>query len=180
RDTSASVLPLSLEGVGFAVGGKPLLSDITLSIQAGRRKLVAQLLLRQVTSVRELTRMLASSGEVNPATQQPWSRPVIQSDIEALDALWRRDVLKDLDSAKARILAEIREVRRLAWNSKDLKLVRGLIEDERGLLGLDAPMRIEEIVSAIGERAGLETPEEYAELMEEGLNIFRENGWHTP
>jgi len=40
RDVSRSVLPLSLEGVGYAVGGKPLLSDITLRIEAGRRLIV--------------------------------------------------------------------------------------------------------------------------------------------
>lgn len=37
---SASILPLRLEGVGYAVGGKPLLSDISLRIEAGRRLVV--------------------------------------------------------------------------------------------------------------------------------------------
>jgi tungstate transport system ATP-binding protein len=37
---SASILPLSLDGVGYAVGGKALLSDISLRIEAGRRLVV--------------------------------------------------------------------------------------------------------------------------------------------
>lgn len=37
---TASVLPLSLFGVSFAVGGKPLLRDITLRIEPGRRLIV--------------------------------------------------------------------------------------------------------------------------------------------
>lgn len=37
---TAPILPLVLEDVGYAVGGKPLLSDITLRIEAGRRLIV--------------------------------------------------------------------------------------------------------------------------------------------
>lgn len=37
---TSGILPLSLDGVGYAVGGKPLLSDITLRIEAGRRLIV--------------------------------------------------------------------------------------------------------------------------------------------
>jgi tungstate transport system ATP-binding protein len=37
---TTGILPLSLENVGYAVGGKPLLSDITLRIEAGRRLIV--------------------------------------------------------------------------------------------------------------------------------------------
>jgi tungstate transport system ATP-binding protein len=40
RAFTASILPLSLEGVGYAVGGKPLLSDLSLRIEAGRRLIV--------------------------------------------------------------------------------------------------------------------------------------------
>lgn len=38
--TDASVLPLSLNGAGYAVAGQPLLHDITLRIEAGRRLIV--------------------------------------------------------------------------------------------------------------------------------------------
>ena len=40
RDLTASVLPLSLEGVGYSAGGEALLSDLTLRIEAGRRLIV--------------------------------------------------------------------------------------------------------------------------------------------
>jgi len=37
---TTAILPLSLKDVGYAVGGKPLLSGITLRIEAGRRLIV--------------------------------------------------------------------------------------------------------------------------------------------
>jgi tungstate transport system ATP-binding protein len=40
RDLAPSVLPLRLEGAGYAVGGKRLLSDISIRIEAGRRLVV--------------------------------------------------------------------------------------------------------------------------------------------
>ncbi len=40
RDLSPSILPLRLEGAGYAVGGKRLLSEITIRIEAARRLVV--------------------------------------------------------------------------------------------------------------------------------------------
>ena len=40
RTTSPSILPLRLEGVGYDVGGKTLLSDISLAVDPGRRLVV--------------------------------------------------------------------------------------------------------------------------------------------
>jgi tungstate transport system ATP-binding protein len=40
RDFTPAALPLRLDRVGYAVGGKVLLSDISLSIEAGRRLMV--------------------------------------------------------------------------------------------------------------------------------------------
>lgn len=37
---TASILPLTLDGAGFAVGGKALLSDISLTVRPGRRLVV--------------------------------------------------------------------------------------------------------------------------------------------
>ncbi len=40
RSAPASILPLRLEGLGFAVGGKPLLDRVDLVLEAGRRTVV--------------------------------------------------------------------------------------------------------------------------------------------
>ena len=40
QDLRPAILPLQLQGVGYAVGTIPLLSDITLTIEAGRRLVV--------------------------------------------------------------------------------------------------------------------------------------------
>lgn len=40
RDLTASILPLTLDGVGYSAGGAPLLSDLTLRIEVGRRLVV--------------------------------------------------------------------------------------------------------------------------------------------
>jgi tungstate transport system ATP-binding protein len=90
-------LPLSLENVGFAVGGKPLLSDITLRIEAGRRLIVMgangagkSLFLRLCHGLIDPTdgRRLWASGEARAEAQaMVFQRPV----------LLRRSVAANLD-----------------------------------------------------------------------------------
>ncbi len=91
------ILPLSLEDVGYAVGGKPLLSDITLRIEAGRRLIVMgangagkSLFLRLCHGLIEPTagRRLWASGEGRAEAQaMVFQRPV----------LLRRSVAANLD-----------------------------------------------------------------------------------
>ncbi|MDP2727809.1 MAG: hypothetical protein Q8P59_09735, partial [Dehalococcoidia bacterium] len=76
-------------------------------VQTQRRKLVGQMYLRQTTE-REITKALATAGEINPKTREPWSNTLIHDDVRILQALWRRDVYKDLETAKGQVLAEIR------------------------------------------------------------------------
>jgi tungstate transport system ATP-binding protein len=40
RALRPAILPLRLEGIGYAVGGTPLLSDVSLTVEAGRRLVV--------------------------------------------------------------------------------------------------------------------------------------------
>jgi len=94
---SAQILPLALEDVGYAVGGKALLSDITLRIQAGRRLIVMgangagkSLFLRLCHGLIEPTqgRRLWASGEARAEAQaMVFQRPV----------LLRRSVSANLD-----------------------------------------------------------------------------------
>ena len=84
---TTGILPLSLEDVGYAVGGKPLLSDITLRIEAGRRLIVMgangagkSLFLRLCHGLIEPTagRRLWASGEGRADAQaMVFQRPVL-------------------------------------------------------------------------------------------------------
>ena len=97
RDFPASILPLALDGVGYAVAGKPLLSDITLRIEAGRRLIVMgangagkSLFLRLCHGLIDPTtgRRLWASGEHRAEAQaMVFQRPV----------LLRRTVAANLD-----------------------------------------------------------------------------------
>jgi tungstate transport system ATP-binding protein len=93
----AAILPLRLEGAGFAVDGKPLLSDLTLSIEPGRRLIVIgangagkSLFLRLCHGLIEPTsgRRLWADGRTRPDAQaMVFQRPV----------LLRRSVAANLD-----------------------------------------------------------------------------------
>ena len=97
RDLSASILPLALDGVGYAVAAKPLLSDITLRIETGRRLIVMgangagkSLFLRLCHGLIDPTtgRRLWASGEHRAEAQaMVFQRPV----------LLRRSVAANLD-----------------------------------------------------------------------------------
>jgi tungstate transport system ATP-binding protein len=92
-----SILPLSLEAVGYAVGGTPLLSDISIRIEAGRRLVVMgangagkSLFLRICHGLIDPTlgRRIWASGEVRAEAQaMVFQRPV----------LLRRSVAANLD-----------------------------------------------------------------------------------
>jgi tungstate transport system ATP-binding protein len=78
RDLCPSILPLQLDGVGYAVGGRQLLSDITLGIEPGRRLVVMgangagkTLLLRLCHGLIEPTagRRIWASGAARPESQ---------------------------------------------------------------------------------------------------------------
>jgi tungstate transport system ATP-binding protein len=94
---SSAILPLRLEGVGYAAGGAPLLAGISLTIQAGRRLVVVgangagkSLLLRLCHGLIEPTegrRLWADGAARAEAQAMVFQRPV----------LLRRSVADNLD-----------------------------------------------------------------------------------
>lgn len=105
-----------------------------------RRHVVAGLRLRGLT-IREIVEQLPQLGVINEKLGKPWSRGIIGNDLQALEAEWRARAQADIAELKARLLAELREVRRAAWAEKDHRLVLSALESESKLLGLDAPRR---------------------------------------
>ena len=97
RNLRAAILPLRLEGIGYAVGGNALLSDIALTIEAGRRLVILgpngagkSLLLRLCHGLIEPTsgrRFWADGAARAEAQAMVFQRPV----------LLRRSVAANLD-----------------------------------------------------------------------------------
>lgn len=120
-------------------------------IIANRRRQVAQLRLQQLTT-QEITELLPRRGEQNPDTGKPWGMTIIHKDLKALEQGWRLEASQDTANLKAKIVAELREVRRDAWKHRDLNVVLKSIQQECKVLGLDAPTKVD-ITHSIEEMA---------------------------
>lgn len=85
-------------------------------IIAHRRERVAHWRLRGLTQ-REIAAALAEElpSLVNPDTGKPYSLGTINADLKALDAQWKREAKASTDLHRAQMLAELRAVRRAAW-----------------------------------------------------------------
>jgi hypothetical protein len=107
-----------------------------------RRMLVARLRVRGL-SQREIQVRLATPGEdgrlvtVNPANGSPWSLTTINRDSKALDKMWREAAETEIADLKAKINAELAELKRDGWRLNDPKTVLAAIKQQRALLGLD-------------------------------------------
>lgn len=97
HDLSASILPLSLNGVGYAVAGEPLLSDITLQIQAKRR-----LIVMGANGAGKSLFMRLCHGLLDPTTgRRLWASGKGQAEAQSMvfqrPVLLRRSVAANLD-----------------------------------------------------------------------------------
>lgn len=105
-----------------------------------RRERVSQLRLRGL-STREIAEALAKgdgkgNGELrNPETGKPYSHMTIVDDLKALKTDWKQSYLVATDEHAQRELAEIQEIKRLAWSQKDGRLALSALEKEMKLLG---------------------------------------------
>lgn len=105
-----------------------------------RRRLVASLRLKGMT-VREVQLGLAELRKVNPETGQPWGIATIHADCEALKEQWRKEATAEIAEHQSRLNAELEEVKRFSWRKEDTERVLKAIEQQRKLLGADAPTR---------------------------------------
>jgi len=94
-------------------------------------------------TIRGIVEELPKYKIINEKRGKPWSRRPVHDDLLALAKEWQEAAAVHTDDLKGNILAEIREVRRVAWEGKELKVVLAALEDERKLLGMDAPTRSE-------------------------------------
>lgn len=141
---------------------------------ADRRRRVAAFRLRGLTQ-REIVAALAQTGYVNPKTDKPYDLTTINRDLQAIREEWHSEAVADIEQHIATMLAEIREVRRRAWAAQDLDTVLKALKQERDLLGLDAPKRVD-IRHELTEKArqfALEWGLDEAEVLAEAELILR-------
>lgn len=141
-----------------------------------RRRLVASLRLRQYTQP-EIQNALTKSttpGSRNPKDNQPWSLGTINADCQALERQWQAEALEDTTRLKAKVLAELREARRKAWQDGDLKWVLQSLKQECDLLGLNAPTKIdiEQRIRQMAEENGFD-PDEAVKEAQRVINASR-------
>lgn len=131
-----------------------------------RRARVAQLRLQRLTE-RAIAAKLEAEGIINPGTGRPWTCVTVHDDLVALSERWQAEALADTKPIKAELWAELREVRRQAWESGDLTTVLRALKQEAELLGVDAPTKIDLVayVRELATREGLD-PEEAVAMAE--------------
>jgi hypothetical protein len=131
-----------------------------LTVVEGRRSRVAFHLVRH-ESIREIVNSLVKEGEHNPATGEPWSFYAVHSDTVWQREQWRKDVLADTAKVQGAVLAQIREVQHQAWLRNNYNLLLKALQQERELLGLDAPTKvdIEHTIRQMAEAEGLDPDE---------------------
>ena len=112
-------------------------------IMLKRRELVGHYRLRGL-SYREIVEALAKNHDdvFNPVTGDPWTIQTIYADMRRLEKDWQEHAMADVSKHKARLLAELSEIKRQAWSDKDLGNIRLSIGKECDILGLDAAIKI--------------------------------------
>lgn len=108
-----------------------------------RRRQVAALKLRGLR-MREISEALAQMDppRVNPKTGKEWSVRTIWLDVEHLKKEWKQDSAEDFAAHRARVLAELREIRRRAWQGNRLETVINALDREIKMFGLNAPVKV--------------------------------------
>lgn len=103
-----------------------------------RRRRVAALRLRGLT-IREIAQALTKGDSpiYNPDTGRAYGETAIAKDIRWLEEQWRGEAMGHLSLIKAKHLAELREVRRAAWQTGKLFYVLKSLEQEAKVAGLN-------------------------------------------
>lgn len=102
-----------------------------------RREIVARLVARHL-SQREIVAELERQGVLNPETDEPYSLFTINTDVQALRRQWRTAHAQTTAKHASALLAELREVRRTAWQGAAREdvvaaLTKALLDEDPGV-----------------------------------------------
>lgn len=106
-----------------------------------RRNFVGKAMARGM-ALSDIQAFLIENDILNPNTEQPWSDPIIAQDMAFFNCLWKDEVLKNISDHRARVLAEIREVKKSAWSAGKHATILQAIDREVKLLGLNELERL--------------------------------------
>ena len=112
------------------------------SVVDERRRTIASLRLRGMTQ-REIETNLPTLKIVNPRTGQRWSLGTINKDLQAIHQEWVKEATLAIGEHKANLLAELRELKRAAWEARDFQAILRAIDKECKILGVEAPTKVE-------------------------------------
>ena len=101
-----------------------------------RQNVVSSAKLRGMTT-QEIVDLLTAQEVVNPRTGKPWAISTINADIKETERTWRDEMFTNISDHRARVLAELRETKKAAWQTGKLSLVLRAIQQEVDLLGLN-------------------------------------------
>lgn len=106
-----------------------------------RRKIVASAKIRGL-SAEETVNFLTEKELVNPSSGEPFSIATIYDDLKFIEEAWQREMLSSVGTHRARVMAELGEVKASAWKTGKLNIVLQALEKEVSLLGLNELERI--------------------------------------
>lgn len=101
-----------------------------------RQSIVSSARARGMT-IAAITSLLSEKGVLNPRTEVPYSSQTIGKDIREIEERWREKMLVDVFDHRARVLAELREVKTAGWSTGKHSIILRAIEQEVNLLGLN-------------------------------------------
>lgn len=98
-----------------------------------RRKLVGQLWLRGLRA-EEIAEALGRNGLRAQGSSDEYGVEIVEADILALEAGWLEEMRVANTNLKARCWAELREVKRKAWQDGNLGVVLRVLKQEESML----------------------------------------------
>jgi len=101
-----------------------------------RQKIVSSCKLRGMNN-QDITVFLSEQGVINPRTNAPYCGLTVAKDLKEIESRWKDEMLVNISDHRARVMAEIGEVKAAAWKTGKLSLVLRAIDQEVGLLGLN-------------------------------------------
>lgn len=111
--------------------------------KTARRETVARLLIRQLT-LREIVAYLEKEEIINSETGKPYELSVISKDRKAIVEGWRESTLAHVDEHQSRIIAELGEVKRKAWQENNLPAVLKALAQESEIFPVKAAVKSEQ------------------------------------
>lgn len=120
------------------------------TIIAARRELAAYYRVRGL-SLREICEEMARSGRPGGTDKngKAWTHPTIMNDLKTMTAEWIGNAKKDVEEHIAMQFERLESVTRSAFESQDLDLVLKSHDRIAKLLGLDQPVKIDQVQHVI-------------------------------